>query len=75
MSNILPVVYVPQLLSGALEHANDCGSSSTLMLLKTYSLAKDVTVDQFYNSIHPSGDTALSAGDMQSKMKKYSLNT
>jgi hypothetical protein len=69
----LIIEYVSQLLNGALEHNNDCGSASSLMLLRTYNLAKDVTVDQFYNSIHPSGDTALSVGDMQTKMASYGL--
>lgn len=71
--NILPVVYVSQLMSGAIEHHNDCGSASSLMLLRTYKLATWVTVDQFYNSIVPQGDVALSAGSMQTKMASYGL--
>jgi hypothetical protein len=71
--NILTVKYVSQLMNGSLEHNNDCGSASSLMLLNTYNLANGVTVDQFYNSIHPSGDTALSAGEMQTKMASYGL--
>ena len=73
--NTLPVRYVSQITSGALEHFNDCGSASALMLLTTYNLANGVTVDAFYNSIHPSGDAALSAGDMQAKMSALGLVT
>ena len=73
--NILPVVYVSQLMNGALEHNNDCGSASSLMLLRTFNLANDVSVDQFYNSIIPSGDMALSVGQIQSRMASYGLAT
>jgi hypothetical protein len=73
--NLLPIEYVSQLGSFANDHSNDCGSASSLMLLRTYNLAKTVTVDQFYNSIYPSGDVALSAGAMQTKMLSYGLPT
>jgi GH25 family lysozyme M1 (1,4-beta-N-acetylmuramidase) len=71
--NILPVKYVSQIITGALSHTNDCGAASSLMLLRTYNLANSVTVDQFYDSIYPSGDSALSVGDMQTKMASYGL--
>lgn len=73
--NILPVVYVSQLTGESGEHNNDCGAASSLMLLRTYNLANTVTVNQFYNSIYPSGDYALSASQMQSKMAGYGLKT
>ena len=73
--NILPVSYVPQLGIEADEHNNDCGASSSLMLLRSYSLAKEVTVDQIYNLIKPSGDSALSAGELQVRMASYGLKT
>jgi hypothetical protein len=73
--NTLSVSYVPQLGTGAAEHNNDCGSASTLMLLRTYGLAKTTTVDQLYNSMIPAGDTALSFNTMQSKMASYGLKT
>jgi GH25 family lysozyme M1 (1,4-beta-N-acetylmuramidase) len=73
--NILDVKYVSQLIDGALTHNNDCGSASSLMELNTYGLAKGVTVDQFYDSIVPSGDYALNVDDMQSKMLSYGLKT
>lgn len=73
--NVLNVKYVSQIMSGALEHNNDCASASALMLLKTYNLANTITVDQFYNSICPSGDVALSAGSIQTKMASYGLKT
>jgi len=66
--NTLSVSYVPQLGIEADEHNNDCGASSSLMLLRSYSLAKEVTVDQIYNLIKPSGDSALSAGELQVRM-------
>jgi hypothetical protein len=75
MANTLPVNNTSQILDGALEHHNDCGSASSLMLLKTYGLAKDMTVDQFYNLIIFSGDIALSVGGMQSKMSLLGLRT
>jgi len=71
--NILPVKPVYQLGSSANQHMNDCGSASSLMLLNTYNLANGVTVDQFYDSIYPSGDVPLSVGDMQTKMASYGL--
>jgi hypothetical protein len=73
--NTLSVYYVSQIMTGALEHNNDCGAASSLMLLGTYNLAKDITVDKFYNSIVPAGDTALSVGSIQTKMASYGLQT
>lgn len=73
--NTLPVSYVSQLGTGAAEHNNDCGSASALMLLRTYNLAKNTTVDQLYNSMTPIEDTALGFGAMQSRMASYGLKT
>jgi uncharacterized protein YvpB len=63
--NILPVPYVSQIQPGALQHANDCGAASTLMVLNAYQIGLNQTVDQVYNQIQPSGDVALSAGGLQ----------
>lgn len=68
MANYLPVTYVSQLGGAANEHNNDCGAASSLMLLKSYSLCKDMTVDTFYNLVKPSGDTALRVGELQIQM-------
>ena len=73
--NILPVSYVSQLGATSSGHNNDCGAASSLMLLNTYNLAKDVTVDQLYNSISPTGDLALSMGDMELEIAKRGLKT
>ena len=75
MNNLLPVWYVSQIGSGANSHANDCGGASSLMLLGTYNLAQNITVDKFYDSIVPSGDRPLSAGDMQIAMSRYGIKT
>lgn len=71
--NVLDVRYVSQIVPTANAHANDCGVASSLMLLRTYNLADTVTVDQFYDSIKPSGDYALSAGELQGRMAAYGL--
>jgi hypothetical protein len=73
--NTLPVYYVSQLGSGASEHNNDCGAASSLMELGTYNLAKTINVDQFYNSMYPSGDMALNVSSMQARMGAYGLVT
>jgi hypothetical protein len=73
--NTLNIKYVSQIMTGALEHNNDCGSASSLMLLNTYNLANETTVDGFYNKIVPSGDIALNAGSMQVAMSSYGLKT
>jgi hypothetical protein len=75
MTNTLPIYYVSQLMNGALEHNNDCGSASSLMMLGTYNLAKTTTVDQFYNSIYPSGDIALNVSSLMAKMLSFGLAT
>ena len=62
--NVLPVPFVSQIAPGALEHNNDCGAATTLMVLKAYGVG-DVTVDKIYNEIQPAGDTALMFGGMQ----------
>jgi len=71
--NILPVPYRSQILPGALQHNNDCGAASTLMVLNAYNLGKDLTVDQFYDKIAPSGDVSLSAGGLQAILLTYKV--
>jgi uncharacterized protein YvpB len=72
--NILPVPYVSQRLPGALKHNNDCGAASTLMVLNAYNLGKDLTVDQFYDTIYPNGDVPLSVHDLQAMLSTYKIN-
>jgi hypothetical protein len=62
MTNILPVPHVSQIAPGALMHNNDCGAASVLMVLRSYNLAKDMTVDQVYDQLYPVGDAPLHAG-------------
>ena len=64
--NTLPVPFVSQITPGAQEHYNDCGAACALMVLRAYNLGAELTVDQIYNKIAPSGDQALSAGGLQS---------
>jgi len=64
--NTLQVPYVSQITPGATLHNNDCGAASVLMVLRAYRLALATSVDQIYDSIHPGGDVALSAGGLQS---------
>jgi uncharacterized protein YvpB len=71
--NILPVPYVSQILPGALQHNNDCGAASTLMVLNAYNLAKDLTVDQVYTKVAPSGDVPLSASGLQVVLSSYKI--
>ena len=65
MPNTLQVPFVSQVTPGAQEHNNDCGAASALMILRAYHLDIAETVDQLYNEIQPSGDTALSIGGLQ----------
>lgn len=62
--NELSVPFVSQITPGALEHNNDCGAASALMILKAYNVG-NMTVDQVYNVIMPSGDGPLSIGGLQ----------
>jgi len=71
--NILPVPYVSQRLPGALQHSNDCGAASTLMVLNAYNLGKDLTVDKFYDKIYPNGDVPLSVHDLQAMLSTYKV--
>lgn len=71
--NILTVPFVSQITPGALEHNNDCGAASTLMVLRAYKLGPNLTVDQVYNAIQPSGDVGLSAGGMQTLLASYNI--
>jgi hypothetical protein len=73
MSSILQVAFVSQLGLGADSHNNDCGAAGSLMLLKTYGLAKEVTVDQFFDLVEPAGDNGLYVDSMQAAMEKYGL--
>jgi len=71
--NILTVPYVSQILPGALEHNNDCGAASTLMVLNAYNMAKGLSVDQVFNKINPSGDVSLSASGLQLVLSSYKI--
>lgn len=64
MPNTLMVPYVSQIIPGAMEHNNDCGAASALMVMRAYNLGNE-SVDQIYNEILPSGDAALSIGGLQ----------
>jgi uncharacterized protein YvpB len=71
--NILTVPYVSQILPGALQHNNDCGAASTLMVLNAYNTAKDLTVDKFYDKMYPSGDLSLSASQLMAMLTTYKV--
>lgn len=64
MPEILQVPFVSQLDVGATEHNNDCGAASALMILKSYNVG-NMTVDQVYNQISPTGDSALFISGLQ----------
>ena len=72
--NILSVPYVSQILPGGLQHNKDCGAASTLMALNTYNLAKNLTVDQVYNKVAPSGDLSLSASGLQKVLASFKVS-
>jgi hypothetical protein len=71
--NTLPVPYISQIAPGALKHNNDCGPTSSMMTLNAYKLALGVTVDDFYDSLQPSGDAAISVAQLQTGMLNYGL--
>jgi len=73
--NILPVVDRSQIGPGADEHHNDCGPASDAMLLRTYNLAMQVTVDELYNQLVPAGDVPISASALMRQMTSYGLKT
>jgi hypothetical protein len=63
---MLEIPYVSQIQPGALQHNNDCGAASVLMVLRGYSLYKTATVDKIYDLISPAGDVPLSATGLRS---------
>jgi hypothetical protein len=71
--NNLPVPYQSQITPGAMQHNNDCGAASTLMVLNAYNLAKELTVDQIYDKVAPSGDISLSATGLQAVLTSYKV--
>jgi GH25 family lysozyme M1 (1,4-beta-N-acetylmuramidase) len=72
MVNTLKVPFISQISTGALEHNNDCGAASALMILKAYGSGSE-TVDQLYNQISPAGDSALSIGGLQQVLAKNGI--
>ena len=73
--NSLPVVDRSQLGPGADAHHNDCGPASDAMLLRTYNLAMQITVDELYNQLVPAGDVPISASALMRQMQSYGLKT
>lgn len=71
--NGLPVPGNSQILPGALQHSNDCGSASCLDITQGYSLDKDKTVDQVYNEIYPEGDGPLTATNLVNYLTKKGI--
>lgn len=71
--NTLLVPHVSQITEGALSHNNDCGAACTMMIIKAYGLGKEMSVDNLYNELNPSGDVALSAGTLQTFLAKYGI--
>jgi GH25 family lysozyme M1 (1,4-beta-N-acetylmuramidase)/uncharacterized protein YvpB len=72
MVNTLKVPFISQISTSALEHNNDCGAASALMILKAYGSGSE-TVDQLYNQISPAGDSALSIGGLQQVLAKNGI--
>jgi hypothetical protein len=72
--NTLPVQYIPQLGPGADAHHSDCCEAG-LMLLKAYSLALSMTVDQFYDACNPSGDTGVIQSAIRGELTRQGLPT
>jgi hypothetical protein len=71
MPNTLPVPFISQVTQGSQEHNNDCGAASALMVLRAYNVGLTETVDQLYNEIQPSGDTALSMSGLQRALANH----
>jgi hypothetical protein len=74
-TTLLVVPYVSQKDPGSNAHYNDCGPACMSMVLKAFNLALNLTVDELYDSINPTGDVGLSAGAIESKMADIGLNT
>jgi hypothetical protein len=72
---LLKVPYVSQKALGADQHNNDCGAACMSMMLKAFNLAKDLTVDELFDLIEPTGNIGLGAPSMAAKMKDLGLNT
>ena len=72
---LLNVPYVSQKAPGSNAHYNDCGPACMSMLLKAFNLANDLTVDELYDAINPTGDVGLSASALESKMADLGLKT
>jgi hypothetical protein len=71
--NTLPVPHISQITTGALLHYNDCGSGSVLMVSHAYRKRLNMTVDQLYDTIMPSGDVALSASGLQKSLAEIGI--
>lgn len=71
--NTIPVPFVSQIVPGALMHNNDCGAASVLMVLRAYNICKEVTVDQIYDKMHPSGDGPLYGSVLQSFLASHGI--
>jgi hypothetical protein len=65
MGATLPVPHYSQILAGALAHKNDCGPTSGKMDAGAFSLALEMTVDQVYDAMQPSGDVPIFIGQIQ----------
>jgi hypothetical protein len=66
---LLDVPYVSQKAPGSYAYYNDCGAACMPMILKAYSLAKDLIVDDFFDMVNPTGDVGLSAGAIVAFLK------
>lgn len=64
MTNILNVPFVSQVSTEAQLHNNDCGAACVLMLLKAYNIG-NMTVNQVFDAMEPTGDLGLAIGTMQ----------
>jgi hypothetical protein len=74
-TTLLDVPYVSQKSPGSNAHYNDCGAACMSMILKAYSLAKELTVDELYDLVNPTGDVGLSAGAIVVKLADLRLKT
>jgi hypothetical protein len=71
---LLPVPYVSQLGTGADTHKNDCGATSSVMLLRAY-LNIEMTPDEFYTKFAIKGDPYLSIQQIRNAMGSLGLMT
>ncbi len=74
-TTLLDVPYASQKSPGSNAHYNDCGAACMSMILKAYSLAKNLTVDELYDLVNPTGDVGLSAGAIVAKLADLKLKT